>query len=146
MAAPLKWYGQGLVKALTGQIVFGTDTLKAMLCTVAYVPDQDAHVFRSSVTNEVAASGDYVAGGVVLDGIAVSYDAATNQARININDEVLANTTITARVVVIYKSRGGAAAADELVAFGINDADVVSSAGNYTLDFPVPALYVAAGA
>lgn len=139
MAGTLKWYGNGLLKALTGGINLETDTFKAMLTTVAYVPDQDAHVFRSSVTNEVAASGDYVAGGVAVD-ISVLYDAASNQVRVTIPDAVLNNTSITnGRVVVVYKARGGAAGADELVFFGVHDTDQTSSNGTFTIDFPAPA-------
>lgn len=140
MAGTLKWYGNGLLKVCQGAINLETDTIKAMVTTVAYVPDQDAHVFRSSVTNEIAASGDYVAGGVATD-VACTYDAATNQVRITVPDVVLNNTSITnGRVVVLYKSRGGVASADELIAFGIHDTDQTSSNGTFTLDFGAPSL------
>src|SRR5260370_21192542 len=45
----------------------GGDTIKVMLATASYTPDQTNHQFKSSVTNEVAfGSGNYTAGGVAL--------------------------------------------------------------------------------
>ena len=45
----------------------GGDTLKVMLATASYVPDQAAHQFKSSVTNEIAfGTSNYTPGGVAL--------------------------------------------------------------------------------
>lgn len=145
MSAPLKWFGSGLLKALTGSIDFDTDTFKVMLTTSAYTPNQDTHDFRDDVTNEVTGTG-YTAGGATLAGVSATYDAASNQVRISWNDPTWASSTITARTAVIYKSRGGAASADELVAYATNDADVSSTAATFTLDLPSPTLTVTAGA
>jgi hypothetical protein len=144
MAATFKWYGNGLLKALTGSIDFDTDTFGVMLCTSTYVPNQDTHVFRSDVTNEVAASGTYTSGGVSIGTGAVTYDAASNEVRISFTDQAFTGATITARTVVIYKRRGGAATADELVAYATEAADVSSTAATFTVDFPAPTLTVAA--
>ena len=38
---------------LNGSIDLDTDTIKVMLVTSAYVPNQDTHTERSDVTNEV---------------------------------------------------------------------------------------------
>ena len=48
-----------------GSINYGTDTFKMMLTTSAYVADKDAHLKRSSVTNEVTGTG-YTAGGTIV--------------------------------------------------------------------------------
>lgn len=142
--ATFKWYGNALLKMATGQIDFDTDTFKLMLATAAYTPDQDAHQYRSSVTNEVAASGSYAAGGATLTGVAVTYDAATNQARVKWNDVTFTGATITARTVIIYKARGGASTADELVAYATETADVSSTAADFTVDLSDPTLYITA--
>jgi hypothetical protein len=44
-----------------------------------------------------------------------------------------ASSTITARAAVIYKSRGGASSADELVCYVDFGADVSSSAATFSL-------------
>lgn len=144
MAATLKWYGQGLQKVIQGLIDLDTDTFKVMITTSTYVPNQDTHVFRSDVTNEVAASGTYAAGGLTLGAATVTYDAATNEVRITWADVSATSATITGRVLVIYKSRGGVATADELVAYGVEAADVVSTNGTFTVDLPSPTLVVTA--
>lgn len=144
MAATWKWYGQGLLNLAKGNIDLDTDTFKIMLTTSTYVPDQDTHAFRSSVTNEVGASGTYAAGGATLAGVSVTYDAATNQVQISWTDPSFTSATITARTAVIYKSRGGAATADELLAYASETADVTSTAGTFTIDLPVPTLTLTA--
>ena len=144
MAATFFWYGNALVKMATGQIDFDTDTFKVMLTTSAYTPNQDTHVFRSDVTNEVAASGTYAAGGLSLGSATVTYDGATNELRITFPDVSATGATLTARTAVIYKSRGGAASADELVAYATESADVSSTAATFTVDMPSPTLKITA--
>jgi hypothetical protein len=141
----MKWYGQGLMKALTGNIDFDTDTFKVMVCTSTYVPNQDTHVFRSDVTNEVAPSGTYAAGGISLGAATVTYDGASNEIRITWGSVSATGATITGRVAVIYKARGGAASADELVGYFVEAADVVAVNGTYTVTLPGPTLTVIPG-
>lgn len=134
------YYGNAL--KLAQEAIFGlrsdqvAGTIKAMLCTVSYVPNQDTHTSRADVTNEVSGT-NYPAGGFTLDSGAATYDAATNEARITFADEVAANVTITgARVIVVYRARGGAASADELLGYVVEDGDVSLTAGTLTIDLP----------
>lgn len=143
MSGTLTWYGNGLLNLARGNIDLDTDTFKVMLTTSAYTPNQDTHDFRDDVTNEVAGTG-YTAGGATLTGVSVTYDAATNQVRVSWTDPTWPTSTITARTAVIYKSRGGAASADELLAYCTNDTDVSSTAATFTLDLPNPTLYITA--
>jgi hypothetical protein len=145
MAGTWKWFGNGLLKVATGAIDLDTDTFKILLTTSTYTPNQDTHDFRDDVTNEVTGTG-YTAGGATLAGVSVTYDATSNEVRISWTDPTWASSTITARTAVIYKSRGGAATADELVAFCTNDADVSSTAGTFTVDLPAPTLRITAAA
>lgn len=144
MAGTWRWYGNGLLNALKGNIDFDTDTFKLMLTSSAYTPDQDAHDFRNDVTNEVAASGTYATGGATLSGVSVTYDSASNEARISWTSPSFTSATITARTAVIYKSRGGASSADELLAYCTESADVSSTAGTFTVSLPTPTLKITA--
>jgi hypothetical protein len=136
MSGTWTWYGNGMLKVMTGQIDLDTDTLKIMLTTSAYTPNQDTHDFRDDVTNEVGASGTYASGGGTIAGKSVTYDSATNEVRFVWDDLSFTGATITARVAVLYKSRGGAASADELIAYCVESSDVSSTASTFTVDVP----------
>ena len=140
MSGTWKWYGKGLLAVMTGTVDLNTDTLKIMLTTSAYTPDQDAHDFRDDVTNEIGASGSYSTGGGTITGTSVTYDAASNEIRMVWDDLSFTSATITARTAVLYKSRGGAASADELIAYCTESADVSSTASTFTVDVPTTAV------
>lgn len=143
MAGTWKWYGNGLLNVAKGAIDLDTDTFKILLTTSAYTPDQDAHDFRNDVTNEVTGTG-YTAGGATLSGVSVTYDAASNEVRITWTDPTWTTSTITARTAVIYKSRGGASSADELLAYCTEASDISSTAGTFTVDLPAVTLKITA--
>lgn len=108
-----------------------TDTFYVMLVTSAYNPNQGTHSKRSDVTNEVVGAG-YTAGGQAIVPT-FTRDTATHRLRIVFPPAIWANSTINAHRAVYYKRRGGAAAADELVAqddFGI---DVASAGAAFTV-------------
>lgn len=143
MAVTTKWYGNGVLKVCTGAIDLDTDTFKIMLTTSSYVPDQDAHDFRNDVTNEITGTG-YTAGGVTLSGVSVSYDSASNEVRILWSDASWSSASFTAAVAVIYKSRGGASSADELLGYIDFGGDQTVSSGTFTLDFTTAVLKITA--
>ena len=125
-----------------GAIDFDTDTFYAMLTTVTYAPDQDAHDRRDDVTNEVTGTG-YTAGGQAVT-VTVTKDTTNNRDRITVAAHSWAASSITARREVIYKRRGGASSADELVAVNDFGADVTSVGAAFnvaqsTLDFTITA-------
>ena len=139
MAGTWHWYGNAVTKVAQGSIDLDTDTFKIMLTTSTYTPNQDTHTFRSDVTNEVTGTG-YTAGGNTLSGVSVTYNAASHQLRMSWTSPTWPSSTITARTAVIYKSRGGAATADELLAYCTESADVSSTAGTFTVSLPNPTL------
>jgi hypothetical protein len=139
MAGTWKWYGNGLLNVAKGAIDLDTDTFKILLTTSTYTPDQDVHDFRNDVTNEVTGTG-YTAGGNTLAGVAVTYDSATNEVRIVWTSPTWTTSTITARTAVIYKSRGGASSADELLGYCTEATDITSTAGTFTVTLPSPTL------
>jgi hypothetical protein len=131
MAVSAKWYGQALLKALNKEIDFDTDVIKVMLCTSAYVPDQDAHVYKDvSVTSEVTGTG-YVAGGATLASKTIGYTAATNIIALDAADVTWAASTITARYAVIYDD--SPASSKPLLAYVDFGADQSSNNGNFTI-------------
>lgn len=115
-----------------GLIDFDTDTFKVMLTTAAYAEDKGVHDFRNDVTNEVSGAG-YTAGGNSVS-VNVSLDAANNRIDITLGGTTWPSSTITARKAVYYKSRGGAPAADEVIAVNDFGEDKVSASGTFTLN------------
>lgn len=130
-------YNNCLDNLVRGTIDFDTDTFKVMLVTSAYTPNKDTHEFRSSVTNEVSASGSYAAGGGTT-AVTVSLDTTNDRSDISFGNVSFTSATITARAAVIYKSRGGASSADELVAYVDFGSDQTSTNGTFTVTFSSP--------
>lgn len=122
-----------------GNIDCDTDTFKVMLvgsgylnATIADETKKDSHLKRSSVTaSEVSGTG-YTAGGATIT-VTVTKDTANNRVDISLGAASWASSTITAHGAVIYKSRGGADTADELVAFIDFGGAVASTAGTFSL-------------
>lgn len=124
-------YNSALDDALRGLIDFDTDTFKVMLVTATYTPNKDTHTKRSDVTNEVSGTG-YTAGGETAT-VTVTKDTANDRIDVSLGAASWATATITARAAVYYKSRGGAATADELVAYIDFGGDITSTAGTFSL-------------
>jgi hypothetical protein len=108
-----------------------------MLVTSAYTPNKDTHDFRNDVTNEVTGTG-YTAGGATITATVGAVDTANDRVDVTFSDPTWVDSEITARAGVIYKSRGGASSADELVAYVDFGADIVSSGGDFEVTFTGP--------
>lgn len=139
------WFGNGLLNVHKGNIDMDGDTFKLSLHTSTYTPNQDTHDYRDDLTNELASGNGYTTGGVVLASLALTYDAATNQVRFDVADPSWTFTASkTWRWGVISKIRGGAASADELLAYLDPGADVTAN-GTYSIQIdPLGLLYVTA--
>lgn len=129
-----KFYGKFLQSLFNKEIDIDSDALKLMLCTSSYTPDQDAHRYKSDITNEVTGTG-YTAGGVAVTGVSVSYDAATNKLSFTSSGTPSwATSTITARYAVLYDSTPSTDATRPLILYIDFGADVSST----TATFAVP--------
>lgn len=117
-----------------------SDTVKVMLVTSSYTPDKDLHDFRDDVTNEVVGTG-YSAGGMALVNKAHTQNDSDDRAVFNANDLVWSTATITARAAVLYKSRGGASSADELIAYVDFLADKSSTAADFTIQWHADGIF-----
>lgn len=137
MAVTAYWYQKALSRAFGGvtegeaayPIDLLTDTIKVMLTTSPYTPNQDTHDFVNDVTNEVTGTG-YTAGGATL--ASKSLVDTNNVTKFDAADTSWATSTITARRAVIYKDSGTPSTSPVLawVDFG---ADVSSSAGTFQI-------------
>lgn len=132
MAVTAFQYGLFQKSVWNKEIDIDTDTIKVMLCTSTYAPNQDTHQYKSSVTNEVTGTG-YTAGGATLASTVVAYTAGTNTLNFDAADTVWSSSTITARYAVVYDSTPGTDATRPLICYVDFGADVVSSGGNFTI-------------
>lgn len=132
MAVTAKWYGNAFVSAFNKEMDFNSDTIKVMLCTSTYTPDQDAHQYKSSVTNEVSGTG-YAAGGASISSPTITYTGATNVMMLDGGDVSWPSSTITARYAVVYDSTPATDATRPLVCYVDFGADVSSSGGTFSI-------------
>ena len=139
MAVTAKMYGNALLKALNKEVNYITDTIKVMLCTSAYTPDQDAHIYKSSITNEVTGTG-YTAGGATLTNKTMTYDGATNTIKLDADDVVWASSTITARYAVIYDDTGTDSTSTLLGYIDFSE-DKISSAGDFKITWDTAGIF-----
>lgn len=129
-------YNSFLDDLAKGNIDMDSDTFYGMLVTSTYTPDKDAHTKRSDVTNEVVGTG-YTAAGAA-SAVTLALDTANDKETATFADISWATSTITARALVIYKHRGGASSADNLVAYCDFGADKSSSGGTFTAHNSTP--------
>ncbi len=133
MAVTAAVYGRLPLSLFAKEVSWLSDTMKVMLTTVTYVPNQDTHQYKSSVTNEIAATGGYTATGATLASKTITYTDATNVTMLDAADVQYAASTITARVAVVYDATPATDATRPLLCYQLSDADVSSSGGNWDL-------------
>jgi hypothetical protein len=114
-----------------GQIDTDTDTYRMMLVSSSYTPNQDTHTRRSDITNEISGTG-YTAGGPTCT-VTLTKNATTNRIVYTFGGIALPTSTLTGRRGIVYKSRGGASSADELVFCNDFGANIVTSAQTFTV-------------
>lgn len=126
-------YGLALDHFLDADIDWTADTIKAALGS-AYTVDQDAHdYFNDFEAAELAATGGYTAGGNQLDSPTRGYTGGTNVLKLDAADEAWASASFSTTDAAIYKDRGGATTADELIsAIDFGGTETVTS-GTLTL-------------
>lgn len=135
MAITTAWYPLGLRYLLETPLNIEGATVKLALVTSSYTPNRDTDDFRNDFTaSEVATASGYTAGGVSLGTPAWSYDAASDQVRLDFGTDPAwtFSATVTWRYGVVYVDTGGADSTDPLIAlldWGSNQ----SVSGDYTL-------------
>ena len=136
MAVTSKWYGLAFSKAFNKEIDLDTDTIRVLLLTAGYTPDQDTHDYHNDLTtasNEVTSSG-YTAGGYTLANKAVAYSTSTNIWNFdNTVDPPWTGVTFTTRYAVFYEDTAGASSTDPLISYVDFGGDQTVAAANFTL-------------
>lgn len=115
-----------------GVIDFDADTFKALLVTSAYTPNKDSHDRRDDITNEVANGNGYTTGGATTS-VTVARNNATDSTVITFGAVSWPSSTIEARRMIVYKARGGAASADELVFCKDFGSNVSTTGGTFSV-------------
>lgn len=129
-------YNSCIRDALVGNINFSSDSFKMILVTASYSAAK-SHAKRSDITNEVTGTG-YSTGGTVCDVNVEAVDNVNNDVEISFTVDSWLNATITARGGVIYKARGGAASADELVGYVDFGGNISSTNGTFAVTVTTP--------
>lgn len=111
-----------------------TDTIKVLLVTASYTPDQDLDVYLSDIDNEVAAGGGYATGGIALANKAVSVDLINNRAKFIADPATWSAATLTARGAILYKDTG-VAGTSTLITYKDFGSDKTASGGDFTIDW-----------
>ena len=124
-------YDSYMSDLVSGAITPSSNTFYVMLVTSAYAPNKSTNTRRSNVTNEVVATG-YTSGGAV--GVqTLALDTVLNKQTISFADVIWTITgSLTARAGVIYRSLGGLASADPLVAYVDFLADATCTNSTFT--------------
>ena len=126
-------YNSFLSDCYHANINVGSDTFYVMLMTNSYTPDKN-HTKRSSLTSTEVTGTGYTLGGAATS-VAISIDTVNNRVELTWSDVSWATSTITARYSGIYKHRGGASSADELVAANDFGSDISTTGGTFTVHF-----------
>jgi hypothetical protein len=130
MAVTANVYAQFFLTLENKEVDWDTDTLKCMLLTSTYTPNQTTHKYKSDLTNEVSGTG-YTATGAALtsvtvtnSGLVMTFDAA---------DTSWTTSTITARYAVIYDSTPATDATRPLICLINFGADVSTTAATFLI-------------
>jgi hypothetical protein len=137
MAITVNWYGLGLLSLLDTPTDLEGVTVNLALVTDAYTPNRDTDDFRNDFTaSELANGNGYTTGGVTLTGVTWSYDAASDQVRLDCDDPSWTFTAAkTWRYGVGYIDTGGADSTDPLIFLLTWDSNqTVSTAYTLTID------------
>lgn len=116
MAITVTGYPLGWQNCLTSAIDLDAATWKLALATATYTPNRDTHDFYNDLTNELGTANGYTAGGVTLTGVALAYDATSDQVRLDFNDPTWTfSADVTFRYGVVYIDTAGASSTDPLM-------------------------------
>lgn len=141
-----KVYGNAIKAAFNKEVDWDTDTIKVMLLSSAYTPNQDSHDYLDDVVaNEVTGTG-YTSGGAALTSKTAAYDAATNTVKFDAADVTWAGSTITARYAVVYDDSGATNAQKALIAYFDFTTDRASSNGDFVIRWGADGVFSATAA
>lgn len=107
------------------------DTIKIALLADTYTPNKDHNVLADVSAHQISGTG-YTAGGATLANVAVSQDDTNDRVKLDADDVVWSNSTLTARYAVIYDDTLANKDLIMLIDFGQNYS---STNGPFTISF-----------
>jgi hypothetical protein len=108
-------YGQFAAALATKTVNLSTDSLKVMLVSSVYTPNQAADHFASTPgANEITGTG-YTAGGMALSSVSIA--DAMNTWTLHAADTLWPGLSASARYAVVYDSQPGSYATDPLIGY-----------------------------
>lgn len=135
MAVTAKLYSLVFTAAFNKEIDLLDDAIHATLHTSTYTPDQDTHDFFNDATNELTTANGYTAGGQALAGKTINYTAGSNLWVFDANDVIWTASTLTARTAVLHDRATGADTTRPLIGYQQESADVVSTNGDWKIQW-----------
>ena len=134
MAVTAFMFGPSLMSTFNKEADWNSDTIKCMLTTSTYVPNQDTHQYKSSVTNEITGTG-YTATGTTLTNPTILYTGATNVFNFDADDAVWSGASFTARIAVVYDSTPATDATRPLLSYVDFGADQTVASATFTIQW-----------
>jgi hypothetical protein len=134
MAVTAAWYGGALLSTFAKEANWPGDTIKCLLTTSSYTPNQDSHRYKSDVTNEVSGTG-YTAGGATLSSPTQSYTGATNTWALDAGDAQWTGASFTARYAVVYDATPATDATRPLLCYVDFGGDQTVNGANFTVQW-----------
>jgi len=140
MPLTMRWGGLGARNqwgaTAADRVDWVNDTIKIALITNAVAPNQDTHDYWNDLSaNEIAAGSGYTAGGATLASKTLTYDAATNEVRLDCADPSWPFTASkTFRYAVVYKDTGSAATSSILGTGDFGADETTSNTFTITVD------------
>ena len=132
MAVTHNWYAQAFVTMANKEVDWDTDTVKTMLTTVTYVPNQNTHKYKSDVTNEITGTG-YTATGTTISPLTSA--EATLVWNLDGADAAWTTATFTARLAVTYDASPATDATRSLLSYVNFGADQSPAGVNFTVQW-----------
>ncbi len=116
MAIIVSGFPLGWMHCMKTGIDLDAATWKLAFLTTSYTPNLDTHDFYDDLTNQLATANGYTDGGVTISGVAITYDAASGQVRLDWTDPAVPfSAASTWRYAVAYIDTGGAGSTDPLM-------------------------------
>lgn len=105
------------------------------LVSNSYTPDNDTHVYRSSLTEVVAPSNIPNGGMFLLSSVVISTSTTNNQGILDAADILLANVTFgtSVRAAVLFGSTAAGSPSDPLIAYIDFTTDQSVTAGTFQI-------------
>jgi len=130
---PSKLYGNFIAKAFNKEVDWDSDTIKVLLASSSYTPNQDTHDYLDDVSSYEVTGTGYTTGGATLASKTVTYDGTNNVVILDAADVTWSSSTITARYAVVYDDSGASAGAKALIGYVDFGSDQSSTNGNFTI-------------